>query len=144
MGGQNKMDLKYVKIKKDDHLAHYGVKGMRWRTRSNGVLDSPGLYKIRSGGNMTGLSGSQYNTMLNEFDKSYDAPRGTGNPMEIDREKTKHAYERALNRKFKENPFKTSMETIGQFAKGKISKAKNWIVSKMANWYSSTRANNRG
>ena len=74
------MDLKYVKIK-DDHLAHYGVKGMRWRTRSNGVLDSPGLYKIRSGGDVTGLSGSQYTTMLNEFNRSYDTLRGTGNPM---------------------------------------------------------------
>ena len=79
-----------------------------------------------------------------EFNKSYDAPRGTGNPMEIDREKTKHAYERALNRKFKENPFKTPIGTTGQIAKGKISKAKNWIVNKMAKWYSNTRANNRG
>ena len=135
------MDLKYVKIK-DDHLAHYGVKGMRWRTRSNGVLDSPGLYKIRSGGDVTGLSGSQYTTMLNEFNRSYDTLRGTGNPMgKLIVKKTKYAHERALNRKFKENPFKTSMGTIGQFAKGKISKAKNWIVNKMAKWYSSSRAN---
>lgn len=24
------MELKYVKFKEDDHLAHYGVKGMKW------------------------------------------------------------------------------------------------------------------
>lgn len=138
------MDLKYVKFK-DEHLAHYGVKGMRWgkySKRSNDVLDLPGLYKIRSGGDGPMSSGG-YNTMLNEFNKSYDAPHGAGNPLEINREKERHAYELALKKKFKANPFQTSMETIGQFAKGKIAKAKNWIVNKMANWYSSSRASRR-
>lgn len=137
------MNLKYVKIK-DDHLAHHGVKGMKWgkySKRSNDVLDSPGLYKMRTSDGST--NSKDYNTFLNQFNESYDAPRGTGNPLEINREKERRAYELALKKKFTANPFRTSMETIGQFAKGKIAKAKNWVINKMANWYSSSRASRR-
>lgn len=130
------MNLKYCTFEKpsSEYLCHYGVKGRSGRKRGSGnpgVLDSPGLRMIRSGGDARKIPDKGYGTMLNEYNKAYGSSGGTANPAETNREKFQDAYGRLMERKFRKNPFKMSLKAVSEAISHKKVQIKSWLHNKI-------------